>query len=66
MLKSKYDDVLDPFDWVRGRIPGETLADENLDASQVVAGTPVILEEQLATERRKFQLLKLTLLRHLW
>lgn len=64
MLKGKCDDVLDPLDWVRGRVPGKPFADENLDPSQVITRAPVILEEQLATERRKLQLLELTLLCH--
>lgn len=65
MLEGKYDDVLYPLDWVRGRVPREALADEDLDTTEIVNGTPVVLEEQLAAERRKFQLFKFTLLRHL-
>lgn len=45
MLEGKRDNVLDPLDGVGGRIPGETLADENLDAPEVVTGAPVVLEE---------------------
>lgn len=66
MLKCKCDDILNPLDWVRGRVPGKPFADEHLDPSQVVIRAPVVLEEQLATERRKLQLLEFALLCHFW
>lgn len=43
MLERKGNNILDPLEWVRRRIPRESLADDDLDTSQVIAGVPVVL-----------------------
>lgn len=53
------------MDRVGRRVSRETLADDDLDATDVVARAPVVLVEQLAAERREFEGLELALLRHL-
>lgn len=50
MLESKCDDILDPLNWVGRRVSREALADDDLDPSQIVAGVPVVLVQQLAAK----------------
>lgn len=66
MLESKSYDILDPFQRVGGGVLRKSLADNNLDTAHIIAGVPVILVKQLASEGGKLQLLQLALLRDLW
>lgn len=50
MLEGEHDNVLDPFDWHRARIPREALTYHDLNASDIIAGIPVVLIQELTAE----------------
>lgn len=65
MLEGEGNNVLDALNRVGRGVFGKTLANDDFDTTNVVAGAPVVLIEQLAAERRELERLKLALLRHL-
>lgn len=64
MLKGEYDYILYSFNRVGRGVPGEPLADDNFDASNIITGVPMILVKQLAAKRWKLERLELALLGH--
>ncbi len=50
MLEGKCHHVLDAFDRRRLGVTRETLAEEDLDATEVVVGVPVVLVQQFSSE----------------
>lgn len=62
MLEREHDNILDSLYWQRGRIPREALAYHDLNASDIIAGIPVVLVQELAAEAwepEAFQLARL-------
>lgn len=53
MLEREGNNILDTLDRDGERVSKETFTDDNLDATQIIGRTPVILLKQLATERWK-------------
>jgi hypothetical protein len=66
MLKGKRHNVLDPLYRHGERVPREAFADDDLDAANIIAGVPMVLIQQLATEVRKPEALKFARLRELF
>jgi hypothetical protein len=50
VLKGENHDVFDSLDRSRERVSRESLADDDLDAANVITRVPVALEQQLATK----------------
>jgi len=66
MLKRKRHYVLDPLDRHGERVPRKAFADDDFDAAHIIAGVPMVLIHQLATEVRKPEALKFARLRELF
>lgn len=43
MLERKGDYILDALDWIGRRVPWKAFADDDLNASNIVAGVPMVL-----------------------
>lgn len=43
MLERECHNILDSLDWHGKRVPWEALADNNLDAAEVISRAPVVL-----------------------
>jgi hypothetical protein len=65
MLERERHNVLDSFNRGRQRVTGKPLADDNLDASDVVSRPPMVLEQQFAAKMGEPQTLELARLREL-
>jgi hypothetical protein len=66
MLEREGHDILDPFDRGRQRVPGEAFADDDLDTADVIARSPVVLEQKLAAKVGEPQPLELARFGELW
>jgi hypothetical protein len=62
MLEGEGHDVLDSLDRGGQRVSGKALADDNLNAANVVSRPPVVLVQQFAAKVRKSQTLELACL----
>ena len=65
MLEGEHHNILDPFDGHRKRVPWEAFANDDLDSTNVIAGIPMVLVQQLTSEQGKLERLKLALFGHL-
>ena len=60
MLKSKSHNVLDSLDGHSQGVARKPLTNQNLDASSIVTGVPMVLVEKFSTKRWKLEWLELT------
>ncbi len=65
MLEREGHNILDSLDWGRERVTGKPLADDDLDAPDVIPRPPVVLKQELSAEVREPQPLELARLREL-
>ena len=50
VLEREGHHILDPLDRGRQRVAGESLADDDLDATDIIARSPVVLEQEFAAK----------------
>lgn len=66
MLEGERYNVLDSFDGHGQRVSWKSLANDNLDAANLICWAPVALPKQLATELGELENLEFAVLGELW
>ena len=66
MLKGECHHILDSLERDRLGIPWKSLTDDNLDPSDIIAGVPMILEEELVVEVGEPEPAEFAILRKGW
>jgi hypothetical protein len=62
MLKGECNNILNPFNGNRQRVPRESLANYNFDAAKIISRIPVVLSKKLLSEGWKPKRLEVAIL----